>query len=88
MVDEATCADLEDYARRDGGPTLRLIREAMERYLAEREREVSPQPLPDFVGALKGGGGSIAGKTKGIIAEAMDEVYRTEVRGEPKTEAR
>jgi hypothetical protein len=88
MVDEGTYGDLEEYARRDGVPTARLIREAMERYVTERERHSERRPLPDFVGALKGGGEPIAGKTREIIAEVMDEVYRTEVRGEPKAKRR
>jgi hypothetical protein len=88
MVDEGTYADLEEYARRDGVPTARLIREAMERYVTERERQAEAQPLPDFVGKLTGGGEPIAGKVDEYVGEALDEVYWTEVRGRPTVHER
>jgi len=54
MLDEGVYAELESYARRDGVSTGRLIREAMELYLSERERLEggAPNPLPSFVGAI------------------------------------
>lgn len=58
MVDQATYADLEEYARQDGVPTARLIREAMERYVTEREQragESGGRVLPSFVGMLDSG---------------------------------
>ena len=87
MVDEAVYADLEDYARRDGVPTARLVREAMERYVSERERDAQPRPLPDFVGMFEGDGQPFAERDEEILAEIADEIYRTEVRGEPKDSA-
>lgn len=54
MLDEGAYAELESYARRDGVSTGHLIREAMERYLTDRERReaAAPVPLPSFVGAV------------------------------------
>ncbi len=86
MVEEAAYAELEEYARRDGVPTARLVREAMERYLTERERTTEPRPLPAFVGVLQGGGEAIAGRDEDLLAEIVDELYRTEVRGETTSE--
>lgn len=54
MVDERAYAELEAYARRDGVSTGHLIREAMERYVTDRERRDvgAPNPLPSFVGMV------------------------------------
>jgi len=83
-VDSSTYAQLEDLARRDGVATARLIRDAMERYVTEREREMEPLPLPDWVGMFEGDGEPFAERTEEILGEIADEVYRTEILGEPK----
>jgi hypothetical protein len=55
-VDPEVYARLEDLSRRARVPVARLIREAMERYVAEREAQLRPEPLPDWVGMLAGPG--------------------------------
>ena len=83
-VDPATYGLLEDLAHRDGVATAQLIREAMERYVTERQREMQPLPLPDWVGMFQGDGEPCAVRVDETLAEVADEVYRTEVLGEPK----
>jgi hypothetical protein len=83
-VDPATYARLDDLARHDGVPTARLIREAMERYVTDREAALEPSPLPDWVGMIEGDGEPFAERIDEILAEYADEMYRTEVLGEPK----
>lgn len=83
-VDPSTYGLLEDLAHRDGVATARLVREAMERYVAERQREMEPLPLPDWVGMFEGDGEPFAERAEEILGEIADETYRTEVRGEPK----
>ena len=83
-VDPSTYGLLEDLAHRDGVATARLVREAMERYVAERQREMLPLPLPDWVGMFEGDGEPFAERAEEILREVSDEVYRTEVLGEPK----
>lgn len=83
-VDSSTYGMLEDLAHRDGVPTARLVREAMERYVTKRQLEQEPQPLPDWVGMFQGDGEPFAERVDEILAEVADEVYRTEVLGEPK----
>lgn len=83
-VDPSTYGRLEDLAHRDGVATARLVRDAMERYVAERQREMVPLPLPDWVGMFEGDGEPFAERVEEILGEIADEVYRTEVLGEPK----
>jgi Ribbon-helix-helix domain len=83
-VDSSTYGMLEDLAHRDGVPTARLVREAMERYVTQRQLEHEPQPLPDWVGMFQGDGEPFAGRAEEILGEIADETYRTEVLGEPK----
>lgn len=83
-VDPATYGLLEDLAHRDGVATARLVREAMERYVTGRQREMEPLPLPDWVGMFQGDGEPVAERADEILAEVADEVYRTEVLGELK----
>ncbi len=83
-VDPSTYGLLEELAHRDGVATARLVREAMERYVVERQREEEPQPLPDWVGMFHGDGEPFAERAEEILGEIADETYRTEVLGEPK----
>lgn len=83
-VDPSTYGLLEDLARRDGVATARLVRDAMERYVSDRQREMEPLPLPDWVGMFQGDGQPLAERVEEILGEISDEVYRTEVLGEPK----
>lgn len=83
-VDPSTYGLLEDLARRDGVATAQLVREAMERYVMERQREMEPLPLPDWVGMFEGDEAPFAERTEEILDEVADTVYRTEVLGEPK----
>lgn len=83
-VDPSTYGLLEDLARRDGVATARLVRDAMERYVSDRQREMEPLPLPDWVGMFQGDGQPFAERVEEILGEIADEVYRTEVLGEPK----
>jgi hypothetical protein len=83
-VDPSTYGQLEDLARRDGVATASLVRDAMERYVTERQREMAPLPLPDWVGMFEGDGESFAENTEEILGEIADEVHRTEILGEPK----
>lgn len=56
-VDTAVYRRLDEIAHQDGVPTARLVREAMERYVAERETGLAPVRLPDWIGMLEGGDG-------------------------------
>lgn len=66
-VDSTTYATLEDLARRDGVSTSHLIREAMERYVADRETGLEPAPLPDWVGSIEGDGTPLAALDEEIL---------------------
>lgn len=83
-VDPLTYGLLQDLAHRDGVATARLVREAMERYVVERQREMEPLPLPDWVGMFEGDVEPFAERAEEILADVSNEVYRTEVLGEPK----
>lgn len=81
-VDPTTYAALEDLARRDGVPTSRLLREAMERYVAERDRTLEPGPLPDWVGTLEGDGQPFAERDEALL----DEWWAAELEAQPTDE--
>ncbi len=83
-VDPATYRRLEDFAHQDGVATARLVREAMERYVTERQRDMVPLPLPDWVGMFQGDGGPFAERAEEILAEIADEAIQTRGKGEPK----
>lgn len=59
--------ELERLARRSGRPTAHLIREAMQRYVAE---ESQPRELPGFVGI---------GRGPGDVAERAEEILEREL---------
>ena len=83
-VDTTTYGLLEDLAHQDGVATARLVREALERYVSERQRNLVPHPLPDWVGLLQGDGEPFAERAEEILAEIADEALRTDFQGEPK----
>lgn len=83
-VDPVTYARLDELAQRDGVPTATLLREAMERYVTERETSLEPAPLPDWVGMFEGDGEPVAERVDEILGDVVDEIYRTEFLGEPK----
>jgi hypothetical protein len=71
MVDEGIYAELETFARRDGVSTGRLIREAMERYVTDRQ-ERNPEgerELPSFVGSFELNGPPWAEDTTDYLRE-------------------
>jgi predicted transcriptional regulator len=76
-VNGSVYARLEELARRDNAPVARLVREAMERYVTEREAAIEPEPLPDWVGMLEGPGGEFASRAEEILdaewAESLDD---------------
>ncbi len=55
-VDPTMYRRLDEIARHDGVPTSRLLREAMERYVTERESTLDTVALPDWLGMLPGDG--------------------------------
>lgn len=59
--------ELENLARQEGRPTAHLIREAMERYVADRRQ---PRALPSFVGM---------GRGPGDVAERAEEILEQEL---------
>ncbi len=67
LVDPRVMTELEQLARRDRLPTAHLIREAMERYVAERRDDASaPRDLPGFVG-IGQGPGDVAARAEEIL---------------------
>jgi hypothetical protein len=71
LVDPLVMTELEQLARRDGRPTAHLIREAMERYVAERRDDAStPRELPAFVGI---------GQGPGDVADRAEEILEAEL---------
>jgi hypothetical protein len=79
-VEPATYAALEDLARRDGVSTSHLLREAMERYVTERDQTLEPSPLPEWVGTLEGDGRPFAERDE----ELLDELWAAELEGQPR----
>lgn len=66
-VDPQVYARLEELARRSDASVASLIREAMERYVTEREAALQPEPLPDWVGMLEGPGGDYAARDEEVL---------------------
>jgi predicted transcriptional regulator len=54
LLDPGLLAELERLARRQGRPTAQVIREALERYVADAGEEKAT--LPGFVGIGRGPG--------------------------------
>lgn len=86
-VDPTTYAALEDLARRDGVSTSRLLREAMERYVAERDRTLEPHALPDWVGMLEGDGQPFAERDEALLDEwwaaELEKQHTAELEAQP-----
>lgn len=66
-VESDVYARLEDLARRRRVPTARVIREALERYVADEEAATGPQPLPGWVGMIEGPGGPWAERDEEVL---------------------
>lgn len=79
-VEPATYAALEDLARRDGVSTSHLLREAMERYVTERDQTLEPGPLPEWVGMLEGDGRPFAERDEVML----DEWWAAELEGQSR----
>lgn len=71
MLDPALLAELERLARRSRRPTSHVIRESLERYVADA-REQESRNLPSFVGMFAGG-------VEENVAERADEILREEL---------
>ncbi|HLE58693.1 MAG TPA: ribbon-helix-helix protein, CopG family [Candidatus Limnocylindria bacterium] len=69
MLDPGLIAELERLARRTGRPTAHVIREAMERYVAE-QRGLATERLPAFIGIGTGPGG---------VSRRDEEILRREM---------
>lgn len=67
-VESATHARLEDLARRRRVPTARVIREALERYVAGEATTGPREPLPDWVGMIEGPDGPWAELGEEVLA--------------------
>ena len=78
LLDPQILTELERLARRSGVPTSHVIREAMERYVADAAE--ADTTLPSFVGIVSGPG-DVAGRDEEILrAELPWTVRRTEDR--------
>ena len=71
MLDPALLAELERLALRSNRPTSHVIRESLERYVADAQERESRR-LPSFVGMFAGGGDE-------NVAERADEILREEL---------
>lgn len=80
LADEAILTELEYLARADGVPTSRLIREALERYVAERTA-ARARRLPSFVGMLRSGDPTLAERDEEILAAELPEALAGELSG-------
>lgn len=74
-VEPVTYAALEDLARRDGVSASHLIREAMERYVSDREAALEPLPMPDWIGSIEGDGQPLAS----IDEEVLEATWADEI---------
>jgi hypothetical protein len=69
LLDPQILIELERLARRSGVPTSHVIREAMERYVADAAATADPA-LPSFVGIVSG---------PGDVARRDEEILRAEL---------
>jgi hypothetical protein len=68
LLDPHILTELERLARRSGVPTSHVIREAMERYVAEASE--NDTTLPSFVG-IGSGPGDVAGRDEEILRREL-----------------
>jgi metal-responsive CopG/Arc/MetJ family transcriptional regulator len=79
MLEPALLAELERLARRSGRPTSHVIRESLERYVAdERERDGTRRRLPGFVGMFAGSGENVAERADEILREELPDYLMRE----------
>ena len=77
MLDPALVSELERLARRSGRPTSHVIRESLERYVAEA-REQEHRKLPSFVGMFAGSGENVAERADEILREELPDYLMRE----------
>lgn len=65
-MDPQLLTELERLARRSGVPTAHVIRDAMERYVADAAASADPE-LPSFVGIVSSGEGDVARRDEEIL---------------------
>lgn len=72
LLDPGLLAELERIARREGRPTAHVIREALERYVADRPED--QRGLPGFIGLGAGAGpGDVALNARVLVADEIRE---------------
>jgi predicted transcriptional regulator len=84
-VDPSIYHRLDELARHDGVSTSHLLREAMERYVTEREEALEAVPLPSWVGMLEGGDGQPwAERDEELLAEGWAADIEAEITPKPE----
>lgn len=87
-VDPAVYRRLDAIAHRDGVSTSHVLREAMERYVTEREAAMDSIPLPAWVGMLEGGDGEPwAERDEALLEEGWATDLEAEIQPAPTSSA-